>query len=150
MSFTADKQTLDDLNLLGKYKPGSIYGLFNQVQTRGGERLLENMFQHPLSNPKEINKRAAIFRYFETKSYHFPFNREAFGLVEDYLGASDGGNLLITGAGILRKRLMETLVKDEAYAIVLEGVQNTLAFINATKEFVAQLDEKDAANPLRE
>lgn len=44
MSFETDKQTLDDLNILGKYKNNSVYSLFNGVVTRGGERLLEDMF----------------------------------------------------------------------------------------------------------
>ena len=150
MSFIADKQTLDDLNLLGKYKPGSIYGLFNQVQTRGGERLLDNMFRHPLSDPKEINERAGIFKYLQGRNYTFPFDGQQFSLVEDYLGGGDGGNMLITAAGVLRKRLMETLVKDEAYGIVLEGVQTTLAFINIARDFIRQFDEKDPANPLKD
>ena len=150
MSFIADKQTLDDLNLLGKYKPGSIYGLFNQVQTRGGERLLDSMFQHPLSDPKEINKRTGIFKYLQSRNYTFPFERQQFSLVEDYLGAGDGGNMLITAAGVLRKRLMETLLKDEAYGIVLEGVRTTLSFINTCKDFIRQFDDRDPANPLKE
>lgn len=48
MSFSIDRQTMDELNLLGKYRNGSVYHLFNQVKTRGGERLLDGMFQHPL------------------------------------------------------------------------------------------------------
>jgi DNA mismatch repair protein MutS len=53
MSF-ADKQTLEDLNILGKYKQNSVFSLFNQVHTGGGEKLLQAMFQQPLTDADEI------------------------------------------------------------------------------------------------
>ena len=34
MSFETDKQTLDDLNLLGKYKNNSVYSLYVGTITR--------------------------------------------------------------------------------------------------------------------
>jgi len=58
MSFIADKQTLDDLNLLGKYKSNAIFGLFNKVYTEGGEKLLEQMFRQPLTDAQAINHRS--------------------------------------------------------------------------------------------
>jgi DNA mismatch repair protein MutS len=36
MNFIADKQTLEDLNIPGKYKQHSIFSLFNKVITSGG------------------------------------------------------------------------------------------------------------------
>ena len=56
MSFETDKQTLDDLNLLGKYKNNSVYSLYVGTITRGGERKMEDMFLHPLTD--EVNQRA--------------------------------------------------------------------------------------------
>lgn len=35
MSFETDKQTLDDLNILGKYKNDSVYSIFGGIVTRG-------------------------------------------------------------------------------------------------------------------
>ena len=67
-----DKQTMEDLNILGKYKSNSIYSLFNRVVTRGGERLLEQMFLHPLSNADEINKRSEVFKRFSKHLSVFP------------------------------------------------------------------------------
>ncbi len=47
MAFSINKQTLDELNLLGKVpEKDSVYHLFNRVRTRGGEQLLDNMFRH--------------------------------------------------------------------------------------------------------
>ena len=49
MSFETDKQTLDDLNILGKYSSNSVYSLFGGLVTRGAERLMDQMFAHPLT-----------------------------------------------------------------------------------------------------
>ncbi len=53
MTFITDKQTLEDLNLLGKYKTGSMFNLFNRVKTRGGELLLEQYFHNPLTDAEK-------------------------------------------------------------------------------------------------
>src|SRR5258708_28234589 len=98
MSFIADKQTTDDLNLLGKYKPGSVYSLFNRVKTRGGERLLDDMFRFPLSDPQEINRRSEIFRYLSTKAMSFPFTAEQQATIDDYMGMVGPAYWLMTAA----------------------------------------------------
>ncbi len=64
MSFTIDKQSLDELNLMGKFRQGSVFFLFNQVQTRGGQHLLDHLFKQPLVDEAAINERTAIFRFF--------------------------------------------------------------------------------------
>ena len=76
MSFTVDKQTLDDLNLLGKYRSNSIYNVFSRTHTQGGEMVLEQMFRNPLSDADAINKRSAVFEYFQQKNLEFPFRSE--------------------------------------------------------------------------
>ena len=76
MSFETDKQTLDDLNLLGKYKNNSVYSLYVGTVTRGGERKMEDMFLHPLTDAKSINERSAVFRYFRDHDFGFPFGKD--------------------------------------------------------------------------
>ena len=76
MSFITDKQTLVDLNLLGKYKTGSLFNLFNRVKTRGGELLLEDMFRAPLDNEKTINERAAKIEYLKSRGISLSITRE--------------------------------------------------------------------------
>ena len=65
MIFETDQQTLNDLNILGKYKANSIYSLFCQTVTEGGEVLLEQMFMNPLTDAAKIEERVAEFRWFE-------------------------------------------------------------------------------------
>jgi len=141
--FTADKQTLDDLNLIGKYKPGSVYSLFNQVQTGGAERLLDEMFRRPLSDPQEINRRSSLFLYLQGKALDFPFTREQLDGVEEYLHAAAGSNKLVTAAGILRRRILEAVVKDETYGHHKRGVAAVLDLLNGCRQWLGHFDEKE-------
>ncbi len=150
MSFIADKQTTDDLNLLGKYKPGSVYSLFNRVKTRGGERLLDDMFRFPLSDPQEINRRSEIFRYLSTKAMSFPFTGEQLATIEDYLGMGGTGYWLMTAASVFRKRLLEAAVNDKGYGLIREGVQVTVGFLHACRDFINRLDVSEAPLLLQE
>ena len=143
MSFIADKQTLEDLNLLGKYKPYSIYSLFNKVTTTGGERMLDAMFQHPLSDAAEINQRSTLFQYFQRRALAFPFNKEEIGIMEDFLGAG-GGNILTATTGAVRKKLMSTLVRDEAYGVLQTGVLTVIKVLNGLSDFLRKLDERES------
>lgn len=147
-TFSADRQTLDDLNLTGKYKPGSVYSLFNKVQTEGAERLLDAMFQHPLSDPDEINRRSNRFLYLQQKSPAFPFTRDQLLQVEEYLRLGAHGNQLATTTDILRLRLMESLVKDQRYEQIKAGIEAVAGFITTCKSWFEQLDDK-TSNPIR-
>ena len=84
MSFETDKQTLDDLNLLGKYKNNSVYSLYVGTITRGGERKMEDMFLHPLTDAKSINERSAVDSLSGRTSL-MSWNNTLPGLVENVL-----------------------------------------------------------------
>ena len=72
MSFETDKQTLDDLNILGKYSNNSVYSLYGGLVTRGAERLMDQMFANPLTDSDAINRRTLIFNYFKLHDLEFP------------------------------------------------------------------------------
>jgi DNA mismatch repair ATPase MutS len=147
MNTFADKQTLEDLNLTGKYKPGSIFSLFNKVQTRGGEKLLEEMFRTPLLNADEINRRSGLFLYFSKTPYVFPFQGSAFAFVEDYLCSGGQGSLLSTLVYLARKRVMFAVTKDEGFVQLREGIQAFITFLRTCRTFIDGFDVKDPGNP---
>ena len=150
MSFIADKQTTDDLNLLGKYRPGSVYSLFNKVKTRGGERLLDELFSSPLSDPAEINRRSAIFRYLSAKKVEFPFTGEQFSKIEDYLGKGGTGYWLTTAASVFRRRLLEAAFNDKTYGLIRDGVEATVGFLHDCRDFIHRFDVRSAPADLQE
>ena len=96
MSFITDQQTLNDLNLLGKHRRGSIFSLFCKVHTRGGERLLEEMFRHPLTDPETINRRSELFRYFAAQGFVFPLSGTQVEAMESYLESPGHAHLPAT------------------------------------------------------
>jgi DNA mismatch repair protein MutS len=147
MSFIADKQTLEDMNLLGKFKQHSIFSLFNKVKTAGGEQLLNKMFQNPLVDPEAINNRSKIFKHFQNKQISFPFSNEQFSIMENYLSGSSAGNYPATLFMLARKKLLATVVRDEEYPKMLSGLQQTIRLLNQCKTFINQLDEKEQQHP---
>jgi DNA mismatch repair protein MutS len=140
MSFIADKQTLEDFNLLGKYKQHSIFSLFNKVKTTGGEQLLQNMFQAPLTDPEAINNRSGIFKYFQDKQTTFPFGNEQFSAMENYLSGSSGKNYVVILITLVKKKLLATVVRDEEYPKIQSGLKQTIAVLNQCKTFINQLE----------
>ncbi len=139
MSFNIDKQTLEELNLLGKFRHGSVYGLFNKVKTIGGERLLNHMFSHPLEEVSAINQRSSIFRYFQVAKLEFPFDIQQIGLMRDYLDAETGKSALFTLADILVKKGLSVLTRDERYKKIIQGLQATIVTLNRCYAFIESI-----------
>src|SRR6186713_764270 len=113
MSFNVDIQTLDELNLLGKFRQGSVYHLFNKVKTRGGEQLLDKMFRHPLTDAAAINERSAIFNFFQEEKLVFPFDVQEINVMREYLDASSGNSAMMVLVRTMIKRALSGLARDE-------------------------------------
>jgi DNA mismatch repair protein MutS len=143
MTFIADKQTLEDLNLLGKYRQHSIFSLFNKVITTGGEKLLSEMFQTPLSDPDAINRRSAIFKYFQAKQLLFPFSNEQFSTVDNYLRGRRGKHYLAALISFGKKKLLGAVIRDDEYQNIQWSLRQTIALLNACKIFIDQLSNDD-------
>lgn len=75
MKFITDKQTLEDLNMLGQYRSNSIFSFYNRTVTHGGEKKLEHFFASPLTCTNDINRMAVLFQFFQQKGIKFPLER---------------------------------------------------------------------------
>jgi DNA mismatch repair ATPase MutS len=148
--FTVDKQTLDDLNLLGKYKGNSIFNLFDQTHTRGGAQLLESMFLHPLTDAEAINMRSSIFQYFQTKAVKFPLSKEQCDDVEHYMSSAGGASLIGSALFIGRKRLLRDIASDKEYELIHRGILSTIGFMHALNDLFAGLGSGLYDYPYRE
>src|SRR5215469_11403518 len=115
MSFITDKQTLADLNLLGKYKTGSLFNLFNRVKTRGGELLLEELFRTPLTDATAINARAARIRYMQETGVALEINRDLTEQASGYLAGSKPSGRLSSLFSCYTQRLQEMLYRSDKY-----------------------------------
>jgi len=140
MSFIADKQTLDDLNLASRYKPDALIALFKPLHTTGGEKLLEYMFNHPMTDPVLINRRSGILHYFQQVEIQFPFERHHFDLLESYIDNGIDSSLLLTGISLMKMQLLGLTVRDERYAQLHSGVLNTIMILNGCRTLFEHFD----------
>lgn len=139
MSFTIDKQTLEELNLLGKYRQGSVYHLFNRVKTRGAEKLLDEMFHQPLMDDQVINKRSEVFKYFQQSALSFPFDVLQINLMREYLDSGAKTNYLLALADVGVKKLLSIVAKDERYRKIVQGLHATIVTLQKCQIFIGAI-----------
>lgn len=147
MEFIADKQTLEDLNIQGKYRSNSAYSIFNQVQTNGGQQLLDYMFHHPLLDDVAINARSATFRYFQQKALTFPFNTEEFGVMENYLNSGGSQGWPSNFLQVVRRRGLKSMGLLQEYTLFHKGFHTTVKLLNQLNDFLSALQKGDPQNP---
>lgn len=142
MSFIIDKQTQEDLNLLGKFKKNSIINLFNQTHTRRGELLLERMFMTPLQDTEQINQRSSIIKYFEDIDIEFPVPNSLYSDVISYIESSSGSKLS-TVLGTISKKINFFIVGDNSFEIIQKGIVSMAKMLNIVKEFIDKINLSD-------
>lgn len=155
MSFNIDRQSLDELNLMGKFRQGSVYFLFNQVKTRGGEHLLDELFKQPLMDAQKINERTAIFQFFQEAKLQFPFDAQQVMLMREYVDASNEQGQLASYLNILVKKTLSSLTRDERYKALIQGLQATIVTLKKCYGFVVELSMmsgpyKDSVNEIKQ
>ncbi|WP_398455118.1 DNA mismatch repair protein [Sphingobacterium thalpophilum] len=144
MKFKIDKQTLEELQILGKYKEGSQYHMFNRVKTYHGEQLLDEIFRCPLLDEMAINNRSATFRYFQDRELEFPYDPSQITRVREYMDSASSDSLLSASAKLLTKRLMSMLIHDHRYQQVVEGIHATVAVLRQTSDWIASFENPTA------
>lgn len=132
MLFTTDKQTQEDLNIYGKQGTDSILSLFNRTSTLNGARILEEMFNYPLSDAEAINKRSGAIGYLKVIKAVFPFSSELFDRAEQYLANTDERSKLSAERPSLEKQLTSLVADDADYKQIVNGIS---ALIEIVKVF---------------
>ncbi|WP_246029398.1 MutS-related protein [Pedobacter nototheniae] len=140
--FQADKQTIEDLNLQGKFKQQSIYSLFNHLQTRGGEKVLDGMFREPLNDANQINNRSALFDFFQQNSLIFPVIRSQVESMEDYLAGGAGAALPRVAWGIFTKKFRQVLFHNAELLQLQAGQSVTIEVLQAFCDFFSELKDQ--------
>jgi len=145
MIFNIDKQSLDELNLMGKFRQGSVYHLFNQVRTRGGEKLLDTMFKNPLPDPDQINSRTAVFHFFQSANLSFPFDPNQVSLMQEYVDSGNEQGRIVSYLDTLIKKSLSGLTRDERYKKTIQGLQATIIVLKKCYGFVERADLMNGA-----
>lgn len=147
MIFETDNQTLTDLNLLGKYKHNSIYSLFCDTVTTGGELLLEHMFQEPLTDAKQIKERIVIFKWFKDNYRAFPLTAEQNESAENYLSTTNYRQL-VRLIKLVKLKGLEIIGKDPQLEFWKEQLTDTIGFIVQVKKYLLELDRSIFTTPI--
>jgi len=137
MSFIADKQTQDDLNLFGRYKGNSVYKLFDRTLTSGGRQLLEQIFREPLTDAVAIYRRTRVFKHFTDHTTVLPFSRGDFAEMEQYLFA-DGGSLPDTAWRIISLKVRSAVAGTEEFKTMEAGCIKTIHVLKAIRHFMVE------------
>lgn len=134
--FNIDKQTLEELNLLGKFRAGSVYHLFNQVRTRGGEQLLDDMFNHPLTNVELINERSETFKYFQNENFGFDYDVQVISVFREYLDTKTYNQKVSVYFSLLSRSILARLTRDERYKKSIQGFQAIIQILKKTAALI--------------
>jgi len=143
MSFIIDKQTLNDLNILGK-RGNAIYNLFNNTQTRGGAMLLEELFTYPLADINKINRRSDTIKYFRDHPVAFSFRNEAFDAIEHYLENTDERTMLNATEDTLQRRLRNYMGADTDFELLHKGIVACIEVYNKLNDTLKEIGTRDA------
>jgi DNA mismatch repair protein MutS len=130
--FKIDRQTLDELNLLGKFRAGSVYHLFNQVRTRGGEQLLDEMFNNPLSSTVLINERSETFKCFQEHDFRFDYDVQVISVFREYLDTKTYDHKIRVYFSLLSRSVLARLTRDERYKKSIQGFQAIVQVLKKT------------------
>lgn len=149
MSFTTDKQTLDDLNIFGKRGSNSIYTIFNHTCTSGGAEVLEQMFRYPLSDVASINERSGIIKYFESIGAVFPAQSALFDSAEQYLGNTDNRSRLMQEQNTLGRKFNNIIGSDTDYQLIYKGVTSIKEIVYSLKDFIKSIEASSSQTPYR-
>lgn len=140
MAFIIDKQTLDDLNLLGKFKKNSAFSIFNATRTYKGELLLDSFFRNPLQDEAGIRRRVSVIRYFHEQGKEFPVDAALFDNVEFYFNISASRNLFDSWATMTKYKLKDSFSSDKFYEKICAGISDVATILERTRQFVYGLD----------
>ncbi len=138
MSFIIDKQTIQDLNLLGKYDSKSIFHVYDRTTTRGGRQLMEQMFHHPLTDSVEINKRSSLFATFIEHPCAFPLDERLLESVEYYMSLPSNHSRATHLLKFIKMKSMLYIAGDRMIELMNEGVISTLRLFAQLKAFTSE------------
>ncbi len=139
MAFFTDKQTLEDLNITGKYKPNSLFSIFNKVITTGAERLLEEYLLNPLTDEAAIVKRSKYFLFFSQHNFQFPISNVGFSTMENFLLSGGGRSLITSASNTLRRKVMFKLGIGEEEQTFRKNFAATIKELSAVFEFLQEI-----------
>ena len=140
MNFDIDRQTLNDLAIFqNNNSRQSVYSLFGQTNTIGGNEVLQDMFNKPLIDPVRIKERVAVFLYMEEHHIKISFNRNDYDFVEFYLKKQYQANPFSGITGFLEKIIYAFKFNNNDYYVIQTGIESALLILDSLIKFAEAL-----------
>ncbi|NOW96009.1 DNA mismatch repair protein [Mucilaginibacter sp. SG564] len=136
--FTVDAQTIADLELLSRDTNKSILRLFSQTRTRGGARLIENMFQAPLNEAGQINTRSNIIAYFSAHQVELHIDADLMDNAEQYLNERDERTRFVADPQSLKERVTSLVVADTTVKTISRGITAVITLLHSLRDFLSE------------
>lgn len=140
MAFTVDRQTIDDLKIVGDSRGNDIFGLFNKTRTQGGAQLLKEMFMYPRSKAVEINYRLQAIKCLSEQGICFPFDTTVFDTIDFYLSDTDPRTRLSVDQDNMKRKFEHLIGSDMQYQQVDKGITATIQFLAEFYDFATALE----------
>lgn len=147
MGFNTDKQTLNDLNIIGKPGTDSVYGLYNNTYTRGGADILEQMFLYPLRDAQAINNRSATIQYFSEIKAKFPFKTDLLDSAEIYMAMTDQRTKLRHDDNNISRKIGNLIAADGDYKVIYNGITAIVTLLHTLNNFIAEIGASAIKTP---
>jgi DNA mismatch repair protein MutS len=139
MNFDIDRQTLNDLAIFqNNNSRQSIYSLFNQTDTIGGNEALHDMFNKPLIDPVRIKERVEVFLYIEEHNIKISLNRNDYDFVEFYLKKHYHAKPFSVITRFLEK-IIYTFINNNDHYIIQTGIESTLSILDSLINYAEAL-----------
>lgn len=143
MKFEVDKQTLNDLEILGTSKNRkSVFTLFNFTKCLGGEKKLYSYLSSPLTDLATINERKEAIKFFHQQfAIGFQIPKDALDFTEYYFRHTNFAPRLVSKYTAMERMIMDKINPSEEYYLVEKGVESTVELLKEIYKFSQRLSE---------
>ncbi len=145
--FHTDNQTLEDLNVFGKFKKGSLFQLYNRTKTTRGEKLLERWLRTPFTEIAPIQDRQRLIKELTAYPADFPINLENLKKADLYLRQPIATNYMSSLGNLFLKKIKQLIGIDREWDIFSSSLKATLSILKDLDTFITKLyqpENKDA------
>lgn len=101
---------------------------------------------HPLTDAKSINERSAVFRYFRDHDFGFPFGKDEFDVVEQYIAGASGKRAFMNMLQIARAKAMFYISHDPEFGIIRDRIVTSIEFFRKARTYFDELGRDVAGN----
>ena len=139
MNFDVDRQTLNDLAIFHNDNARrSVYSLFNNTSTIGGNEVLQQIFKNPLTDPVHVKERLEVFSYIEEHNINIGLDKNDYDFAEFYLKKRYQAKPFAVISGFI-ERVIYRFNNNHDYYVIQRGIESTLLILDSLLKYAEAL-----------